>query len=79
MEVIIMDVIWMIEVTNMEDGESIMSVKIPDSFIRNLKNTSALSEYNDWVSYLRKELEKLYRDVLSGNIEIQNEDYKKEP
>ena len=63
----------------MEDSESIMSVKIPDSFIKDLKNASALSEYNDWTYYLRKELEKLYRDVVRGNIEIQKEDYKKEP
>lgn len=50
------------------DKELKVEVNIPESFIQNIKCGYALSEYNDWVEYLKKELENLYSDILRNGI-----------
>lgn len=51
-----------------EDPVNNIEVNIPEYFIRNIKFVPALSEYYDWVEYLKKELEDMIRDVLRNGI-----------
>lgn len=44
------------------------SLKVPDSFLDAVRCKTAYGEYQDWVTYLREELEKLYADVIRNGL-----------